>query len=120
MRKLLELLRRLAGSLRRFRMRSDADLERELRAHVEMAAADEMQRGHDPGEAARRARLRAGDVASAMDSLRDQRGLPWLAAVRSDLGYAWRQIVRHRVASLAVVLSLGLAMGATLAAFRLV
>ena len=55
-----------------------------------------------------------------MESLRDQRGLPWLASVRADLVFAWRQIVRHRVASFAVILSLGLAMGAALAAFRLV
>ena len=118
MRTMLELLRRLAGSLRR--SRTDADLEQELRAHVEMASADEQRRGHHPAEAARIARLRAGDVAAAMESLRDQRGLPWLAAVRADLVFAWRQIVRHRVASLTVILSLGLAMGAALAAFRLV
>ena len=118
MRTMLELLRRLAGSLRR--SRSDSDLEQELRVHVEMASADAQRRGHQPAEAARIARLRAGDVAAAMDSLRDQRGLPWLAAARADLIFAWRQIVRHRVASLAVILSLGLAMGATLAAYRLV
>jgi predicted permease len=117
MRSILEFLRRLAGSLRG--SRSDADLEQELRAHLEMASADEQRRGHQPDEAARLARLRAGGVALAMDTLRDQRGLPWLASARTDLVYSWRQIVRHRVASLAVILSLGLAMGATLAAYRL-
>lgn len=118
MRSMLELLRRLAGSLRG--SRTDADLEQELRLHVEMASADEQRRGHSPAEAARLARLRTGNLAVAMDVLRDQRGLPWLASARGDLVYAWRQIVRHRVASLAVILSLGLAMGATLAAYRLV
>jgi putative ABC transport system permease protein len=118
MRSILELLRRLAGSLRS--SRTDADLEQELRLHVEMASADEQRRGHSPAEAARLARLHAGNVALAMESLRDQRGLPWLASARADLIYAWRQILRHRVASLAVVLSLGLTMGATLAAYRLV
>ncbi len=113
-----ELLRRLAGSFRS--PRTDADLEQELRLHLEMASTAEERRGHDPAEAARRARLRSGGVALAMDTLRDQRGLPWLASARADLVFAWRQIVRHRVASLAVVLSLGLAMGATLAAYRLV
>jgi putative ABC transport system permease protein len=115
---MLELLRRLAGSLRS--SRTDADLEQELRLHVELASAEEQRRGHHPADAARLARLRAGNVALAMDSLRDQRGLPWLASARADLVFAWRQIVRHRVASLAVILSLGFAMGATLAAYRLV
>ena len=118
MRTMLELLRRLAGSLRS--SRTDVDLEQELRVHVEMAAADQQRRGHHPAEAARLARLTTGEVALAMDALRDQRGLPWLASARADLVFAWRQIVRHRVASLAVILSLGLAMGATLAAYRLV
>jgi putative ABC transport system permease protein len=118
MRTMLELLRRLAGSLRG--SRTDADLEQELRLHVEMASAEEERRGHHPADAARLARLRAGNVALAMDTLRDQRGLPWLASARADLVFAWRQIVRHRVASLAVILSLGFAMGATLAAYRLV
>ena len=118
MRTMLELLRRLAGSLRS--SRTDVDLEQELRVHIEMAAADEQRRGHHPAEAARLARLTTGEVALAMDALRDQRGLPWLASARADLVFAWRQIVRHRVVSLAVILSLGLAMGATLAAYRLV
>ena len=118
MRTMLELLRRFAGSLHS--SRTDSDLEQELRVHVEMASADEQRRGHHPAEAARIARLHAGEIALAMDTLRDQRGLPWLASARADLLFAWRQIVRHRVASLAVILSLGLAMGATLAAYRLV
>ena len=118
MRSILELLRRLAGSVHS--PRTDADLEQELRLHVEMASADEQRRGHQPAEAARHARLHTGTVALAMDALRDQRGLPWLASARADLIFAWRQIVRYRVASLAVILSLGLAMGATLAAYRLV
>ena len=94
MRSMLELLRRLAGSLRG--SRTDADLEQELRLHVEMASADEQRRGHQPAEAARHARLHTGTVALAMDALRDQRGLPWLASARADLIFAWRQIVRYR------------------------
>jgi predicted permease len=117
-RRLLELLRRLASVL--LGSRTDADLEQELRAHLEIASADEQRRGQQPADAARMTRLRAGEVAAAMDRLRDQRRLPWLTAAGSDLVFAWRQIARHRVASLVVILSLGLAMGATLAAGRLV
>jgi predicted permease len=118
MRKLLELARRLAGSLRR--SRSDTDLEEELRLHLSLAAEDAERRGVPADEAARLARARAGGIAQAMESLRDQRGLPRLDALRADAVFGWRQIARHRVASFAAVLSLALAMGATLAAFRLV
>jgi putative ABC transport system permease protein len=115
---LREFLRRLAGSVGR--TRPDADLQEELRVHLELAAEREVERGRSPVEAARQARLRAGTIAHAIEPLRDQRGLPWLDALRTDVVFGWRQIVHHRVASLAAVLSLGLAMGAALAAFRLV
>ena len=114
----LELLRRLLGSLRR--SRSDADLEEELRLHLELAAESEQRRGASPADAARAARLRAGAATQAMESLRDQRGLPSLDALVADLAFGWRQLWRHRTASAAAILSLGLAMGATMAAFHLV
>jgi predicted permease len=38
----------------------------------------------------------------------------------ADVAFGWRQIVRHRTASLSAVLVLGLALGATMAAFRLI
>jgi predicted permease len=47
------------------------------------------------------------------------RTFPWLDALRFDLTYAWRQLIRHRTASAAAILSLGLAIGATTGAFRL-
>jgi putative ABC transport system permease protein len=101
------------GTVRRGRR--DRDLEEELRLHLELAAEDAQRRD----EPMRAARLQAGGVAQAMDSIRDQRGWPWLHAVASDLVFASRQLRKHRTASLAAVLSLGLAVGATTAAFRL-
>ena len=115
---LREFVHRLVGTVRR--SRSDADLEDELRVHLELAAEHEAQTGRPAPAARRQAQITTGHVAHAMDALRDQRGLPWLDAIRADLVFGWRQIVRHRIASVAIVLSLGLAMGAALAAFRLV
>ena len=118
MRTILEFARRLAGAVRR--SRSDADLEEELRLHLALAADDEQKRGHRPFEAGRAARVRAGGVTQAMEMLRNQRSLPAVDALVADLVFGWRQIVRHRTASLSAILSLGLALGATMAAFRLV
>jgi predicted permease len=116
MRTLRELLLRLVGSVRR--TRTDADLQEELRSHLEFACEHEARSASQPSEPARR--VQTGGMAQAMDALRDQRGLPWLDALRADVVFGWRQLVRHRIASLAAMLSLGLAMGAALAAFRLV
>jgi len=113
MRTLREWLHRLFGALRHGR--SDADLQEELRLHMELAAEDAQQRG----QPARTARLHTGGAAQAMDVLRDQRGWPWLQSVLADVVFAGRQLNRHRTATVAAVLSLGLAVGATAAAFRL-
>jgi predicted permease len=103
----------MSGALRRGR--SDADLEEELRLHMELAAEDARRRG----EPLRAARLHSGGAAQAMDALRDQRGWPWLQSLFADTVFAWRQLNKHRTATATAVLSLGLAVGATTAAFRL-
>jgi hypothetical protein len=117
MRGVLEFARRLMGSIRR--SRSDADLQEELRLHVELAGEEALRRALPAPDAARAARIRAGGMTQAMEGLRDQRGLPALDALSADLVFGWRQIVRYRTASVSAILSLGLALGATMAAFRL-
>ena len=118
MRAVLEWLRRLTSSIRP--PRTDEDLQAELRSHLEMAADDETRRTSPSYDPVRIAKLRAGTIDGAMEAVRDQRALPWLTSIRADVVFSWRQIARFRVTSLAVILSLGLAMGAALAAFRLV
>ena len=118
MRTIREFFHRLAGSVRP--SRSDSDLQEEMRLHLELAAEAEARRGLPQGDAARAAHLRAGGLTQAMEAARDQRSLPTLDALRADVIFGWRQLRRNRVASLSAILSLALAMGATLAAFRLV
>ncbi len=94
---------RLLGTLRL--RRDDADIEAELRSHAELAG---------DGYASR------VSITQAMDALRDRRGLLWLHALSADVVFGWRQVVSRPVVSGAAILSLGLALGATIAAFRLV
>jgi putative ABC transport system permease protein len=115
---LREWIHRLFGSLRQGRR--DKELEQELQLHLELAAEHARKRGHSPDDARRAARIQLGNVSQAMEDLRDQRGLPWLDALTSDVRFGWRQLNKHRAVSLAAILSLGLAIGATTAAFRLV
>ena len=110
---LREWIHRLFGTLRP--RRRDADLHEELRLHMELAAEEAQRRG----EPLRAARLHSGGVTQAMDALRDQRGWPWLQSLGADVVFASRQLRKHHSATAAAILSLGLAVGATTAAFRL-
>ncbi len=48
------------------------------------------------------------------------RVLPWLDSLRTDTIFGWRQLRKHKVASAAAILSLGLGAGACISAFRLI
>ena len=115
---LQEWARRLWGTLSG--RRRDADLEDELRLHLELAAEQARRQGHSPEEAMRRARLEAGGLAQAMDAMRDQRGLPWLEDMIGDSRIALRMMRRSPIFSIVTVLSLGLGIGGNTAIFSLV
>src|SRR5262245_10064230 len=70
--------------------RSDRELERELRAHLDLAA--EAARLPEGTAGDRTAMIQFGGVAQAMEALRDQRGLPWLEHLARDVKYGIRSL----------------------------
>jgi hypothetical protein len=87
------------------------ELEEEMQSHIEEA----IEHGRDRSEA-----LRAfGSTLHHRKASRDIKLLPKLDRVAADIQFAWRQLNQRRVTSPAAVLSLALAIGATMAVYRL-
>jgi putative ABC transport system permease protein len=84
----------------------------EFEDHIANAVAD----GMDVHEA----RRRFGRTGSTFEASRDARLIPWLDSVRGDTVFAWRQLKKNKITTATAVLSIGLAVGACTAAFRLV
>jgi putative ABC transport system permease protein len=92
--------------------RLDREIDEELQSHIDEAVAN----GRNPVEA----RSALGPALRHRETSRDIRLVAWLDAFRSDAVSGWRQLINHKTTSVACILSLALAMGATTAAFRLI
>jgi predicted permease len=117
MRLVREWIHRLFGTLRSGRR--DADLQDELRLHVELAAEEARRRGEAPREALRTARLRSGNALVALDALRDQRGVSWLEELGRDVRHGLRMLGRSPSFTAVALLTLALGIGANAAIYQL-
>jgi predicted permease len=102
--------------------RRDADVEEELRTHLEMAEADARRRGEtdrSPG-VARDVVIRHGAMAGSLDAVRDQRALRWVDDLGRDVRQGLRALARTPSFTAVVLLTLALGIGANTAMFSLV
>ena len=88
-----------------------------MEAHLEMETEENVRRGMRPDEARRQALLASGGLAQAAESVREQRGLPWIESVAADLRYAVRHFRRTPLATATMVLVLSLGIGTSVVLF---
>lgn len=115
-------LRRVVDGARRL-LRSEKvthDLDEELDAFVEAAAAHQRQQGVSPEDARRAALLALGSPAAVKERVRDVGWESGLEDVVRDVAYGWRSLLRQPSFSAAAVLTLGLGIGLATAVFSVV
>src|SRR5712671_5773726 len=98
----------------------DTDMDAEIASHLEAAIEENLRQGMTPEEARRRALVRFGGVARAMEQHREARGLPALDILRQDIRFSLRTLRRDRGLACIVVLVLALGVGANVAVFSVV
>ena len=98
-----------------WRRRTIEDFSEEIRAHIALETDRLIAEGMSPGDAARAARQRFGNVTTATERFYESRRHAWLDELRQDFHAAWRNLVRYPVVAIVAVLSLGAGIGATAA-----
>ncbi len=94
---LRELTRRLSMLIHRRQF--DADLEEEMRLHVELRQQQQLQSGLTPYDAQAAARRRFGNVTSLKERSRVAWGWEWFENLAQDVRYATRMLRKSRASA---------------------
>ena len=99
------------------RDRIDLELDEELQYHLDRQIEQNLQAGMPPGLARTAALRLIGGPTQIQEQCRDERGLAWLTDFLRDIRYGFRSFRREPVFVIAIVVTLGLGIGANTAVF---
>jgi predicted permease len=100
--------------------KAEAELDREIAAHLQLLEDDFLDRGMTPEEARRAARRAYGGVEKVKQLHRNERAYQGLASMVMDVQYTLRQLRRSPGFTLTAIFMLAFGIGATTAVFSIV